>query len=62
MKPNNPYGSTKMCVEYILKDLANSNKKWNIISLRYFNPCGAHKSYHIGDKPIQPNNLFPIIE
>jgi len=40
----NPYGQSKLIVEYILEDLAKSDFSWNIISLRYFNPVGAHKS------------------
>lgn len=64
----NPYGQSKLTVEYILEDLAKStlvtDKKnlWNIISLRYFNPIGAHQSGLIGEDPNDiPNNLMPYI-
>ena len=58
----NPYGQTKFMIEQILKDLTISNNKWNIISLRYFNPIGAHKSALIGENPNDiPNNLMPFI-
>ncbi len=40
----NPYGSTKLYIEHILKDLYNSDNSWNICILRYFNPIGAHPS------------------
>ena len=62
MYSNNPYGSTKVCIEYMLRDIANSNPQWNFISLRYFNPCGSHRSHLIGDTPKYPNNLFAVIE
>ena len=62
IKPVNPYGHTKAAVEDLLTDLYNSNKKWSIISLRYFNPVGAHTSGQIGEDPFGiPNNLFPFI-
>ena len=58
----NPYGQTKFMIEQILKDMCISNNKWNIISLRYFNPVGAHKSGLIGENPNDiPNNLMPYI-
>lgn len=58
----NPYGQTKFMIEQILKDMCVSNNKWNIISLRYFNPVGAHKSGLIGENPNDiPNNLMPYI-
>jgi UDP-glucose 4-epimerase len=58
----NPYGQTKYMIEQILKDLYNSNNKWNITCLRYFNPVGAHPSGLIGEDPNDiPNNLFPHI-
>lgn len=47
----------------LLKSLSNVHKDWNIISLRYFNPAGAHPSGHLGDWPSKyPGNLFPIIQ
>lgn len=61
----NPYGQSKLAVEYILEDLAKSAKDsqvWNIISLRYFNPIGADVSGTIGEDPSDiPNNLMPYI-
>ena len=60
--PNNPYGRTKLYIEKILMDTAQSNKDWNVINLRYFNPVGSHPSGLIGDSPNGiPNNLMPYI-
>ena len=57
---SNPYGKTKYIIEQILTDIGSSN--WNIISLRYFNPIGAHKSGLIGEDPCSiPNNLMPFV-
>ena len=62
LSTTNPYGTTKLFIEYILKDLYTSNNKWNITILRYFNPIGAHKSGLIGEDPKDiPNNLMPYI-
>eukprot|EP00794_Sanderia_malayensis_P004796 gene4796-5423_t len=58
----NPYGQTKFFIEQILKDLSLTDKSWNLILLRYFNPVGAHKSGLIGEDPQGiPNNLMPYI-
>ncbi|MCD6441546.1 MAG: UDP-glucose 4-epimerase GalE [Candidatus Marinimicrobia bacterium] len=58
----NPYGKTKLFIEEILKDLYQSDNKWNIALLRYFNPIGAHESGEIGEDPKGiPNNLLPFI-
>nr|CAD7261258.1 unnamed protein product [Timema shepardi] len=58
----NPYGKSKYFVEEILKDLVTSDKLWSVISLRYFNPVGAHESGLIGEDPQGvPNNLMPYI-
>lgn len=58
----NPYGRTKLMIEYILKDLYSSDNEWDIAILRYFNPVGAHKSGLIGESPRGiPNNLVPYI-
>ncbi|MBH0094979.1 UDP-glucose 4-epimerase GalE [Psychrobacter sp. NZS113] len=58
----NPYGQSKLIVEYILEDLALSDDSWNLIALRYFNPVGAHPSGQIGEDPNDiPNNLMPYI-
>ena len=58
----NPYGQTKFMIERILKDMCVSSPQWKIISLRYFNPIGAHSSGLIGENPNDiPNNLMPFI-
>ena len=58
----NPYGTTKLYIEQILKDLYNSDNSWDICILRYFNPVGAHESGLIGEEPQGiPNNLMPYI-
>lgn len=57
----NPYGTTKLVIEKLLEDLAR-NARWSVISLRYFNPIGAHPSGWIGEIPCgAPNNLLPYI-
>ena len=63
INPINPYGNTKASIEIILDDLSKIEKsEWNIISLRYFNPIGAHSSGLMGENPVDiPNNLMPII-
>lgn len=63
VQPTNPYGATKAMIEQVLADLANaSTSKTHGLSLRYFNPAGAHDSALIGEDPKdRPNNLFPII-
>src|SRR5262249_53258576 len=38
----NPYGRTKLMIEEILVDLADSDDRWQLLALRYFNPVGAH--------------------
>ena len=61
-KANSPYGTTKVIGEQILVDVAKSNPSLRILSLRYFNPIGAHPSAQIGELPIgKPNNLVPFI-
>ena len=62
LSTTNPYGTTKLFIEQILKDLYISDNKWNITILRYFNPIGAHESGLIGEDPNGiPNNLMPYI-
>ncbi len=62
VSPTNPYGRTKLMIEDILRDLYQSDHKWNIAILRYFNPVGAHPSGRIGEDPSDiPNNLMPYI-
>jgi UDP-glucose 4-epimerase len=56
-----PYGYTKQAAEQIISDVVKVNDI-NAISLRYFNPIGAHPSGLIGELPIgNPNNLVPYI-
>ena len=58
----NPYGTTKLLIEGILRDLHISDNEWNIALLRYFNPIGAHASGLLGESPNDiPNNLMPYI-
>jgi UDP-glucose 4-epimerase len=60
--PANPYGDTKLAVELHLHQLCEDDSRWNAISLRYFNPVGAHASGQIGESPTGiPNNLTPYI-
>ncbi|MDA9079005.1 UDP-glucose 4-epimerase GalE [Gammaproteobacteria bacterium] len=62
INPYNPYGNSKFFIEQMLRDIANSNKDWAIVNLRYFNPVGSHISGLIGDNPKGiPNNLMPYI-
>ncbi|XP_042901512.1 UDP-glucose 4-epimerase isoform X2 [Parasteatoda tepidariorum] len=58
----NVYGRTKYAVEQMLEDICRAEKQWNIISLRYFNPVGAHPSGLVGEDPTRPfTNLMPFI-
>lgn len=62
LSATNPYGRTKLFIEYILQDLFIADNTWNITLLRYFNPVGAHKSGLIGEDPNGlPNNLMPYV-
>ena len=62
LSTTNPYGTTKLIIEGILKDLYASDNTFSIAILRYFNPIGAHKSGLIGENPNGiPNNLMPYI-
>ena len=57
-----PYGNTKQVGEEIIRDTAAADEKIKAISLRYFNPIGAHPSALIGELPIGvPENLVPFI-
>ncbi len=61
-KAESPYGNTKQIGEEIIEDFCKSYKKIESISLRYFNPIGAHPSIEIGELPIgKPENLVPFI-
>lgn len=62
LSTTNPYGSTKLMIEQILRDVCISDKEFCAILLRYFNPIGAHESGLIGENPNGiPNNLMPYI-
>jgi len=59
-RAESPYGATKQMSERILEDIHTTG--FRIISLRYFNPIGAHPSAHMGELPLgTPNNLVPYI-
>lgn len=59
---NSPYGYTKQVCEQLIQDLVNSKAGLRAVTLRYFNPIGAHESGLIGELPIgKPNNLVPFI-
>jgi len=61
-RATNPYGQTKLMIEQILEDISATGEDWNITSLRYFNPVGAHESGLIGEDPNGlPNNLLPYV-
>jgi len=61
-KADSPYGNTKQISEEIILDTINGSQNLNAISLRYFNPIGAHESAEIGELPTGiPNNLVPYI-
>jgi len=62
LSATNPYGSTKLMIEQILRDIYKSDTSWRIAILRYFNPIGAHESGLMGENPKGiPNNLMPFI-
>lgn len=62
LSATNTYGRSKLHIEEMLKDVANSDPEWKCICLRYFNPIGAHESGLIGEDPDGiPNNLVPYI-
>ena len=62
LSTTNPYGTTKLMIEDILKDFQYANPTFNVSCLRYFNPVGAHESGTIGEDPQGvPNNLMPYI-
>ena len=52
LSTTNPYGTTKLMIERILKDISISDKEISIIILRYFNPIGSHKSGLLGENPM----------
>jgi len=61
-RPASPYGTSKVMVEMVMGDQAVANKQFRGVSLRYFNPIGAHESGEIGEDPLGiPNNLLPFV-
>ena len=59
---SSPYGSTKIFIEQILKDIYKADSEWSIALLRYFNPIGSHESGLLGEEPQGiPNNLMPYV-
>ncbi|MFK7767172.1 MAG: UDP-glucose 4-epimerase GalE [Mariniblastus sp.] len=58
----NPYGRTKLMLEFVLRDWNAASPETNVALLRYFNPVGAHESGQIGEDPNGiPNNLVPYV-
>jgi len=63
LKADSPYGKSKVMSETIIDDLCHADPaRWRAISLRYFNPAGAHSSGLIGEDPRgRPGNLLPLL-
>ncbi|KAG2136507.1 THO complex subunit 1 transcription elongation factor-domain-containing protein [Suillus bovinus] len=63
LKADSPYGKTKVMSEMVIDDLCHAEpNRWRAISLRYFNPAGAHPSGLIGEDPRgRPGNLLPLL-
>jgi UDP-glucose 4-epimerase len=62
LSATNPYGTTKLIGEQLLRELERCQPRWRIAYLRYFNPVGAHPSGRIGEHPGGvPNNLMPYV-
>jgi len=62
IRATNPYGWTKVMTEQILQDLCSADPHFLAVSLRYFNPVGAHPSGLLGESPQGiPNNLLPFV-
>ena len=60
--PINPYGFSKWVIERAIQDIGSSTSDFTAISLRYFNPIGAHSSGDLGEDPKKPfTNLMPIL-
>lgn len=58
----NPYSHTKHMIEQIMRDVCVADPEFHVVSLRYFNPIGAHSSGLIGENPKDiPNNLLPFV-
>ncbi|WFD31448.1 hypothetical protein MSPP1_002483 [Malassezia sp. CBS 17886] len=62
MNPHSPYGHTKQICEMIVRDVCIAHPEWRAITLRYFNPAGAHPSGTMGEDPRgKPGNLLPLL-
>jgi len=62
LSATNPYGTTKLMGEEMLRELERCTPAWAVACLRYFNPVGAHESGDIGEDPRgTPNNLMPYV-
>jgi UDP-glucose 4-epimerase len=62
LRPQSPYGHTKLAIENMLRHLAAAENGWRVALLRYFNPVGAHPGGQIGEDPTGiPNNLMPYL-
>ncbi len=62
LQATNPYGRSKLVIEEMLHDIGQSDARWRVVLLRYFNPVGAHPSGLIGEDPAGiPNNLMPFV-
>ncbi|KAI5286852.1 UDP-glucose-4-epimerase, partial [Ascosphaera acerosa] len=75
LDPTNPYGHTKVSIEYAIQDMVTSQRmaaekrgdkaeaeRWNAAILRYFNPAGAHPTGIMGEDPEGvPFNLLPLL-
>ncbi|THV06472.1 UDP-glucose 4-epimerase [Dendrothele bispora CBS 962.96] len=62
LQADSPYGKTKVMAETIIDDLCHADSRWQALSLRYFNPAGAHPSGRIGEDPKgRPGNLLPLL-
>jgi UDP-glucose 4-epimerase len=60
--PTNPYSASKAMCERILQDVCAADDRWSVVSLRYFNPAGAHPSGLMGEAPTQLlSNLVPVL-
>ncbi|PCH34309.1 UDP-glucose 4-epimerase [Wolfiporia cocos MD-104 SS10] len=63
LQAHSPYGKTKVMCENIIEDICSAEPDtWRALSLRYFNPAGAHPSGLIGEDPRgRPGNLLPLL-
>ena len=61
VRPQSPYGRTKLMLEDMLRDTAAATRGFSVAVLRYFNPVGAHDSGLLGEQPGRPRNLMPVV-